>query len=254
MDRLAFNAAAFINASRIDRQMTMNELSNVSTNGFKRSFESTMRTVKAEGSGFESRMQPQGVNTDYINMKPGTLMVTGRDLDISLNDQAVLGVTGKDGALAFTRRGDLRLSSNGTLETGNGVLVRGQAGGPITIPPGFKVTINTDGSVYAVNPGQAGLIQPVLIDRLMMRDASQVQLERREDGLFQVMGNEGADITNGTNRPSLTAKALEGSNVNAMEIMIKLMDQSRSFEQQGRIIKESKTGDEAGASMLKVGG
>ena len=30
MDRLAFNAAAFINASRIDRQMTMNELSNVS--------------------------------------------------------------------------------------------------------------------------------------------------------------------------------------------------------------------------------
>ena len=93
MDRLAFNAAAFINASRIDRQMTMNELSNVSTNGFKRSFESTMRTVKAEGSGFESRMQPQGVNTDYINMKPGTMMVTGRDLDISLNEQAVLGVT-----------------------------------------------------------------------------------------------------------------------------------------------------------------
>ena len=154
MDRLAFNAAAFINASRIDRQMTMNELSNVSTNGFKRSFESTMRTVKAEGSGFESRMQPQGVNTDYINMKPGTMMITGRDLDIAMNDQAVLGVTGKDGTLAFTRRGDLRLNSTGALETGNGALVRGQAGGPITIPPGFKVSINTDGSVYAVNPAQ----------------------------------------------------------------------------------------------------
>jgi flagellar basal-body rod protein FlgF len=39
-----------------------------------------------------------------------------------------------------------------------------------------------------------------------------------------------------------------------MEIMIKLMDQSRSFEQQVRIIKESKTGDESGASMLKLGG
>jgi flagellar basal-body rod protein FlgF len=39
-----------------------------------------------------------------------------------------------------------------------------------------------------------------------------------------------------------------------MEIMIKLIDQSRSFEQQIRIIKESKTGDEAGASMLKASG
>ena len=68
------------------------------------------------------------------------------------------------------------------------------------------------------------------------------------------MGRQGEDITNGTIRPTLTAKALEGSNVNAMEIMIRLMDQSRSFEQQVRIIKESKTGDESGASMLKLGG
>jgi flagellar basal body rod protein FlgF len=37
-----------------------------------------------------------------------------------------------------------------------------------------------------------------------------------------------------------------------MEIMIKLMDQARTFEQQVRIIKESKSGDEAGASMLKL--
>jgi flagellar basal-body rod protein FlgF len=93
----------------------------------------------------------------------------------------------------------------------------------------------------------------VQVGRIMMRDASQAQLERREDGLFQVIGSEGADITNGTQRPSLTSKALEGSNVNAMELMIKLMDQSRSFEQQVRIIKESKTGDEQGASMLKLG-
>jgi len=252
MDRLAFNAAAFINASRIDRQMTMNELSNVSTSGFKRSFESTMRTVKANGSGFDSRYQPQGVNTDYINMKPGTLMVTGRDLDISLNDQAVLGVTGKDGTLAFTRRGDLRLNSAGSLETGNGALVRGQAGGPITIPPGFKVNINTDGSVYAVNPAQAGLIQPVLIDRLMMRDAGQVPLERREDGLFSVSGKPlGTDIPASPALLSLTPKALEGSNVNPMEVMIKLMEQSRSFEQAINVIKQSKDADQAGSTMMK---
>jgi flagellar basal body rod protein FlgF len=34
--------------------------------------------------------------------------------------------------------------------------------------------------------------------------------------------------------------------------MVKMMEQSRSFEHQVRIIKESKSGDESGATMLKV--
>ena len=37
-----------------------------------------------------------------------------------------------------------------------------------------------------------------------------------------------------------------------MAAMVKLIDQSRSFEQQVRIIKEAKSNDEAGASMMKV--
>lgn len=252
MDRLAFNAAAFINESRVSRQMTMSELANVSTPGFKRSYEGALRTVKAEGSGFESRLQPQALNTDYINMKPGTMMLTGRDLDIAMNQQAVLGVTASDGKLAFTRRGDLRINPTGVLETGTGAIVRGQAGGPITIPPGFRVSINDDGSVYAINPAQAGLIQPVLIDRLMLRDATNAKLERREDGLFHVSAQPpGTDIPATQTVLTITPKTLEGSNVNAMEVMIKLMEQSRSFEQSINIIKQTKDADESGATMMK---
>jgi len=36
-----------------------------------------------------------------------------------------------------------------------------------------------------------------------------------------------------------------------MEVMVKLIAQSRSFEQQVNMIKESKQVDESGASMLK---
>jgi flagellar basal-body rod protein FlgF len=180
-------------------------------------------------------------------------MVTGRELDVSINDRAVLGVSTRDGQLAFTRRGDLQVSATGVLQNGSGYVVRGENGQPITLPSGSKVSINPDGSIYATSEAQ--MADPgVLVGRLMLRDSSQARLVRREDGLFQPEGNPGADITNGTLRPSLTPKALEGSNVNAMEIMIKLIDQSRSFEQQIRIIKESKTGDEAGASMLKASG
>jgi flagellar basal-body rod protein FlgF len=252
MDRLAFNAAAFINESRMSRQMTMNELSNVSTPGFKRSFEGSMRAVKAEGSGFASRMQPQSFNTDYIKMAPGTMMLTGRDLDIAMNGQAVLGVTAGDGTLAFTRRGDLHLNAKGVLETGTGALVRGQNGGPITIPPGFRVVVNEDGTVYATNPTQAGVATPVLIDRLMLRDASTTSLERREDGLYQVAAKDpGTDIPASATLLTVTPKTLEGSNVNVMEVMIKLMDQSRSFEQAINVIKQAKDADESGGTMMK---
>mgnify|MGYP006156950889 CR=1 FL=1 len=84
MDRLAFNAAAAITEMRVGRQMTTNELANVATPGFKRSFESAMMTLKVQGAGFESRLQPQAFASDNINMKPGVIIKTGRDLDVAI--------------------------------------------------------------------------------------------------------------------------------------------------------------------------
>jgi flagellar basal-body rod protein FlgF len=252
MDRLAFNAAAAINEMRTSRQMTTNELANVSTPGFKRSFESAMMTLKVQGAGFESRLQPQAFSSDNINMKPGTVLKTGRDLDVAMDEQAVMGVTAPNGELAFTRRGDLRLNGTGVLETGTGAMVRGQNGGPITIPPGFLININKEGAVFATNPGQPGVAAPVLIDRILLRDASQTALERREDGLYRVVGKPNEDIPITGKLTTLSPETLEGSNVNAMEVMVKLMDQSRSFEMQVNVIKKSKEVDESGGSMMRA--
>jgi len=255
MDRLAFNAAAAINEMRTARQMTTNELANVATPGFKRSFESAMLTMKVQGAGFESRLQPQAFASDNINMKPGVIVKTGRDLDVAMDEQTVMGVTASNGELVFTRRGDLKLNGSGVLEMGTGALVRGQAGGPITIPPGFFVKISKDGSIFATNPAQAGVAAPVLIDRILLRDASQVSLERREDGLYKVVGkpaNEDIPVTG--KLVSLTPETLEGSNVNAMEVMVKLMDQSRSFEMQVNVIKQNKDVDESGGTMMRASG
>ena len=255
MDRLAFNAAAAINEMRTGRQMTTNELANVATPGFKRSFESAMLTMKVQGAGFETRLQPQAFASDNINMKPGVIVKTGRDLDVAMDEQTVMGVTASNGELAFTRRGDLKLNGSGVLEMGTGALVRGQAGGPITIPPGFFVKISKDGSIFATNPAQAGVAAPVLIDRILLRDASQVGLERREDGLYKVVGKpKGEDIPVTGKLVSLTPETLEGSNVNAMEVMVKLMDQSRSFEMQVNVIKQNKDVDESGGTMMRASG
>ena len=253
MDRLAFNAAVAMTEQSLSRQMSVNELANATTTGFKRSYEAAMRTVGLDGSGLKTRFQPQTFAEDYISMKSGPVLATGNDLDISMSAATVLGVTSTDGNLAFTRRGDLKVNANGALENGSGVLVRGSNGGGITVPPGVRVTIRGDGTVWGSDPAQDSTTPPLQIGTLMLRDASRTPLQRRPDGLFMVAGSEvGTDITPGPEVPKLTAGALEGSNVNSLSVMVKLMDQSRSFEQQVNLIKESKTCDESGATMMKA--
>jgi flagellar hook-basal body protein len=133
MDKLIFNAANLVAQQSVNRAMLTNELANLSTTGFKTSFSAAMRSIKAEGPGFDSRFQSQVYAHDLINLKAGSMMITGNPLDVALTDSTVMGVQAPNGELAFTRRGDLRINANGVLQTGSGEIVRGEDG-PITLP------------------------------------------------------------------------------------------------------------------------
>jgi flagellar basal-body rod protein FlgF len=173
-------------------------------------------------------------------------------MDIAMAGTAVLTVQAPNGDQAFTRRGDLKVNIQGQLENGSGHLVLGE-GGPIAIPPGLLVSINPDGSIYARDPAQVGPVADVLVGQLRLRDASNVSLARREDGLFKVSEKpDGTDIALTDSLPKVIPQALEGSNVSAVEAMTRLIDHSRSFETQIRIIKEMKGLDESGSSMMKA--
>jgi len=256
MDRLALISAASTAASELPRTQINNELANVSTLGFKRSYANALRTFKVEGPGFDSRFKPTNVYADRISLAPGPMTYTGNPMDIAMNGSTVMGVTATNGDLAFTRRGDLRVNAQGMVVTGTGHAVRGQDGGNITAPAGFLMHVTEDGSVYAANPSRGqGNASPQLVGRLYLRDASETPLERRPDGLFQPAGprevSEGL-ITNGKETPSVSPNNIEGSNVSAYESMIKLIEHTRSFETAIKVIKEAKSLDESGATMMKV--
>jgi flagellar basal-body rod protein FlgF len=252
MDKLVFTSNATIKEMATARQVLVNDLANVSTVGFKSSYDVAMQSVKVQGSGFDTRVMAQAVARDLVRLEPGAVMATGRPMDIAMAGKSVLAVQAPNGEMAFTRRGDFKVNPQGQLETGNGHPVMGE-GGPINVPPGLMVTINNDGSVYARDPNQIGPAASVLIDQLRLRDASATPMSRRIDGLFSVADKPaGTDITNGTEVPQVIPQALEGSNVNAIEAMVRLMDHSRNFETQMKIIKETKTLDESGSSMMKT--
>jgi flagellar basal-body rod protein FlgF len=255
MDRLAFTAMASINERRLLREQLNNELANVSTVGFKKSYDNAMVAVKAKGDGFDTRIQPYIEKMNAVSLEPGTLMATGNKMDIALQDKTVMGVQAQDGTLAFTRRGDLKVGSSGVLENGSGHPILAEGGGPITIPPGSELQITEEGDVYARNPAQPLQEPPVQIGRIMLRDASAITLQRRPDTLFAPYpenATANGDFATGPKPAKVVPGALESSNVNVVTAMVKLIDFSRSFETQVRTIKEAKSLDEAGASMLKA--
>lgn len=255
MDRLAFTAMASINERRLLREQLNNELANVSTVGFKKSYDNAMVAVKAKGEGWDTRIQPFIEKANAVSLEPGALMATGNTLDIALQDKTVMGVQAKDGTLAFTRRGDLKVGSGGVLENGSGHPILSSEGGPITIPPGSQLQITDEGDIYARNAAQPLQEPPLLIGRILLRDASAITMSRRPDTLFAPYPEDATangDFATGPRQAKVVPGALESSNVNVVTAMVKLIDFSRSFETQVRTIKEAKSLDESGASMLKA--
>lgn len=255
MDKLAFTALNAVNERRVARQMLTNELANVATTGFKRSYEAAMQAVLTDGEGYATRISPQIVSKDYIDLSPGPLVVTGSPVDIAMKDQTVLGVQAPDGSTAFTRRGDLRVNTQGLLENGQGHAILSDAGAPISVPPGFALSITETGQLLARDPNAPAPQVEVPIAQLMLRDASQTRLVRREDSLFDPFIDDArrpGDFPTGPLPTELMSGALENSNVNPISAMVKLIDTERSFESCIKFIKEARGLDESGAQLLRA--
>jgi len=252
MDRFAYTVLGSGDNSLTMRTLT-NELANVSTSGFKKSYSNSLTSFKINGPGFDTRYSPTNVRSDLISLQSGGVSYTNNPMDVAMNDKTVLGVTAPNGDIAFTRRGDLRLDNNGIIVTASGHAVRGQGGGALTAPTGYLLEITEDGTVFATNPSAPSNTAPTRVGRLMLKDASDTKLYRRDDGLYQSSGEDGKakDFTDGKITPSLTPRSLEGSTVSAVENMVKIIEYQRNFEASIRVIKEAKTLDEAGASMMK---
>ena len=252
MDKLAYTALSAMQSQSVVRAAIANALANVSTVGFKDSFQIASSAVKIDGPGHDSRFQPGLTIKDVINLTPGTPISTGRALDITMNDQTVLGVQTPEGEVAFTRRGDLRVSATGVLENAGGELLMGE-GGPITVPAGNLITISPDGTVFSQLPTEPDT-PAIALGQLMLRDASTTELVRRGDGLFEprAAAFKGQDFPTGPKPVSISSGVLEGSNVNPIETMVKMLDFSRQFEMQLKLVKETQSIDEAGSTMMKL--
>jgi flagellar basal-body rod protein FlgG len=246
------NPALWISKTGLEAQQTRmsvvsNNLANVNTTGFKRGraeFEDLLyqnvRQVGAQSSqdtrlpsGFMLGKGVRTVSTEKL-FTQGSVVQTGKDLDVAVNGRGFFQALLPDGNLGYTRAGSFQMNSQGQLVTPNGYLVQPE----ITIPQNAQsVTIGNDGTVTAKLAGEA---EPSQLGTLELVDfINPAGLQPIGENLYLESAASGApqaDIP-GTNGLGVVVQgALESSNVNVVEELVNMIETQRAYEMNSKAI------------------
>lgn len=247
MDRALYLAMSGAHQLSVKQRVTNNNLANVSTTGFKADMAAAL-SRPVHGDFYGSRVYGQAAHAVGSNLNSGALQITGRDLDVAvLGEDAWIAVQGGDGNIAYSRRGDLRVTPNGLLEDGAGRPVMGNAG-PVALPPFDALEIGSDGTISIVPQGQAPNATAIL-DRILLVDSQGVEMRKGEDGLFRPVN--GQELPADAN-VKLASGTLEQSNVNAVHELVNLIEIQRQFETQITLMTNIDENSERTSSLLRL--
>ena len=245
MDRLIYTSLTAMRGSMSRQTAIANNLANAQTPGFRADI-ANAQSLWLDGSGLDARAL---VSEEVLgaDMRAGTVTQTGRDLDIAMQGDALLVVQAKDGEEAYTRRGDLQVAPSGLLTTGDGNPVQGTQG-PVTIPPADAITIDQEGRVWIVPQG-GDAENPQEVDRLRLATPAGSEIAKGLDGLFRV---KGGGILPDDPEARLLTRSIEGSNVTATSALVEMIEASRSWDTQLKMIGDVRDMDSATANLMQL--
>ncbi|MGE0629243.1 MAG: flagellar basal-body rod protein FlgF [Hyphomicrobiaceae bacterium] len=200
-----------------------NNVANSNTPGF-RAENITFESILSRGSVAYSN---EGKTS--FSRQAGSLVQTDNPLDVALQGNAYMAIGTANGA-AYTRDGRMRVSANGDLETLTGHPVFDSGGAPIQINLALgPVEIARNGAISQNGNriGQIGLFR-------LPEDAS---LARGPD--VSVVPDKPAEPLVDFNDAGVVQGYIEGSNVNPILEMTRLIAVSRAFESLSASIDQS---------------
>lgn len=245
MDRLIYTSISAMRGAMARQASTANNLANASTTGFRAEMASA-RAMWLNGEGYATRAQASEEVT-AADMKAGVVQQTGRDLDVAIEGDGMLAVQAREGDEAYTRRGDLQLTDSGLLTTGDGQPVLGDQG-PITLPPADKISIAKDGAIWIVPQG-GDANNPQKVEQLKLVSPAGSKVTKALDGLFRV--ESGGALPSDPNGRVIPG-SLEGSNVNASAALVDMIDASRAWETQIKLITTAQDLDKSSTDLMRL--
>ncbi|GHU06344.1 flagellar basal-body rod protein FlgF [Betaproteobacteria bacterium] len=245
MDRLIYTAMTGARQAFLQQAGVANNLSNAATVGF-RAMEHRFRSVPIQGEAMPTRAFT--IDASVANVfEQGPFMATGRPLDVAVKGEGWIAIETPDGQEAYTRAGNLQIDANGQLQTPGGLNVLSD-GGPIAIPPDNSVTISPDGTVSVVPLfGTPNNVNDV--GRIKLVNPPTADLVRGDDGLFRMRDGQPAPLDENVR---LASETLEGSNVNPVDSLVRMISLSRQFEMQIKMLTTADTNARQASQVLSM--
>ncbi len=245
MDRVIYTAMNGARQIMLKQATNSNNLANINTSGFRADLDA-FKALPMYGPGQPTRVYTED-NRVGADFSQGAMVNTGRDLDIAIDGDGFIAVQDADGNESLTRRGDLRISAEGLLTNGAGKPVLGNSG-PIAIPPYQKISIGKDGTISIIPQGGDAMSMAV-IDRIKLVNPALDGLKKTETGLFRTSDGEptppDASVT-------ISPGSLEGSNVNATEALVNMIELARQYEMHVKVMKDAEEADRNAATIVRV--
>ena len=248
MDRSIYTALNSMNILRDNQSVTAQNLANISVTGFQKDIQINFASVYLDrDKGIDPRVmalqEPGG-----FDATPGPMQQTGSPLDLAVDGYGYFIVKPANGITALSRRGDFKVSADGTLRDGTGTQPLSVDLEPITIPPHRKISISGDG-IIEIEPLNAPIGQTVQVAQLATTFGSEVPLGKTIDGFVRPVDGS---IPAADNRTILLSGFLEGSNVQSVDELVTGIDQSRAYEINVKFITTAQEIDEASASLMRM--
>jgi flagellar basal-body rod protein FlgF len=220
-------------------EVIANNLANVDTPGFKqdvptfqaRFAEAIQQGQAAAGDGsiddVGGGVKIIDVETDHSG---GQLKRTGNDLDLAINGKGFFHIRGDDGQQCLTRAGNFALDTQGRLVTQNGHRpVLDQTGNEIVVAPELPWSISPDGFISQAGGLYAlGMSQPESLDELI----------KVGNNLFEPLG---AVQPLSLAERNIRQGYLEMSGANPVRQMMAMIETTRAFEANTRMIQNQDT-------------
>jgi len=246
MNRMLYVAMSGARQIMLAQAANSHNLANISTSGFRADL-SQFRSQPVFGDGYPTRVYAMAERPG-VDLKPGINEATGRDLDVALKGQGWIAVQDQTGREAYTRNGSLRITANGLLQTGQGNPIIGNAG-PIAIPPAAKIEIARDGTI-SIQPKGQGPEALAVLDRIKLVNPPAADLEKGLDGLMRTTtGIQPADAA-----VKLEKGTLEHSNVSAVGALVRMIELSRQYEMNIKMMSTTRELAQQDTQMLALNG
>jgi flagellar basal-body rod protein FlgG len=202
------------------QEITSNNLANINTTGFKKS----ELFARCYVDHVKNDLDQPFVNDEHaidevvVDFSPGPMVATSNPLDAAIEGESFFTVIMPDKSLRYTRNGAFTIDGDGQLATLHGEKVLGETGKPIDVN-GKSVGINESGEV---------LVEGRMMDKIKMTQFKEPYYLVKQGYSLYNKSDKTEEIT--PEPAKIRQGHLEGSNVNPIESMVKMISSMRSYE------------------------